>query len=56
LEEKQRERWEEAGRDGGPGMEKVASFNQMLSGALERVNELKEEVEERRTRTGTKWG
>lgn len=33
-------------------MEKIKRFNQMLTGALERVNELKEEVEERRTKTG----
>ena len=33
-------------------MEKINGFNQMLSSALERVNELKEEVEERRTKTG----
>ena len=32
-------------------MEKIRSFNKMLNGALERVNELKE-VEERRTKTG----
>lgn len=52
LEEKQRERWEAAGKDGGPSLEKINGFNQMLSSALERVNELKEEVEERRTKTG----
>ena len=52
LERKQRERWEEAEKEGVATAEKIKSFNQTLSSALDRVNELKEEVEERRTRTG----
>ena len=52
LERKQKERWEEADKEGVATAEKIKSFNQMLSNALDRVNELKEEVEERRTRTG----
>ena len=53
LEAKQREQWKAAtGKDGGPTIDKVKEFNQMLSSVLERVNELKEEVEERRTKTG----
>lgn len=52
LERKQRERWEVAGKEGVVSAAKIKSFNQMLSNALERVNELKDVVEERRTKTG----
>ncbi len=52
LERKQRERWEESEKEGVATTEKIKRFNQMLTSALDRVNELKEEVEERRTRTG----
>ena len=52
LERKQRERWEESEKEGVATSEKIKSFNQMLTSALDRVNELKEEVEERRARPG----
>ena len=52
LEAKQKERWETASKEGGPALEQIKAFNQMLSSALERVNELKDEVEERRAKTG----
>ena len=53
LEGKQKERWELAEKEGGPTLDKIKAFNQMLSGAMTRVNEVKEELEERRTKTGT---
>lgn len=51
LESKQKERWEAAGTEGAVSADKIKNFNLILSRSLERVNELREEVEERRTRT-----
>lgn len=51
LEAKQKERWSEA-RKSNVTEEQIKSYNKMLSSSLERITELKDEVEEKRTRTG----
>ncbi len=53
LESKQRERWEMCRKEGGAvSVEDIEKFNRVLSSALERVNGLKEKMDERKTRAG----
>lgn len=51
LEERQRDLGEEA-RRGGPQKEEIGRFNEILSVALDRVNEAREELEEQRAKAG----
>ena len=57
LEAKQKEAKDESIRKSSTLKEEIRRFNNMLSGSLDRVNELQGELEEQRTRAGEYvWG
>lgn len=52
LEAKQKELTEEAASKGPEISSEIKKFNEMLSSGIERVTELKEEIDEQKSRTG----
>lgn len=52
LEAKQKELAEEIGSKGAEFSSEVKKFNDMLGNAIERVSEVREELEEQKSKTG----
>ena len=56
LESRQQELAEQVASKGEELSAEVKKFNDMLTNGIERVTEVREELEEQKTKTGIEWG